>query len=127
MTKIKDLSKTHISISSLTPKNCSENLISVVEMFEKKVIEFEQEFDKKECARIMKLIVEFGLMDCKEWEKDLKNIKIVNMLILAKTYFIRLNNIFHKIVNNIDCGTIYDQIKTDEEIKKYLPFIILTP
>ena len=59
--------KTQVSISKIKPSDTGEHIAEMIEKFESKVVSFEKTGYSSGVAKTLGLIVEFGLMDTKDW------------------------------------------------------------
>jgi len=104
------------------------NLDSTLEQFDAKIKECENDGYSTEVGRLLKLIVDLGLADIKDWfdeiETEADRPEIEMIVLLGQMFIIRLNNIAQKHINNIDMESMVVQLAQNPEIKKYFPDVI---
>ena len=115
-----------ITLSEIRPQG---NLKDMLEKFETRVIECENEGYTKEVARLCKLIVEFGLIDADEWFEEIKTEderpEIEAIVLFSRVLFCRLNNLAQRDLNGFKMKPIGEQLMEDEELMKHFPNTIL--
>ena len=116
--------KTQISISRLKPEDVGENIVSIVQKLEQKVIECEKEGYTSKVAKTLGLIVQLGFMDTKDWIKFINECpeqksEIETQIFYSHMLIIRLNNIAQTHLNKIKMPSITEQMNTSEDLQKY--------
>jgi len=111
-----------ITLSEIRPQG---NLKDMLEKFETRVIECENEGYTKEVARLCKLIVKFGLIDADEWFEEIKTEderpEIEAIVLFSRVLFCRLNNLAQRDLSGFKMKPIGEQLMEDEELMKHFP------